>query len=135
MVGLLLFPILVGLVVPYLLIGVIGSGAVVQAMTAGLAPEWSWFQSIGADGGPDPATNGGVPAWLGSLVICLVVLIYVFYGGMRGTAWANTFQTMVFMVLGVVTFVVIANKLGRQETLSGKSASAGRGDPGVTCHA
>jgi SSS family solute:Na+ symporter len=113
-VGLLLFPILIGLVVPYLLIGVIGSGAVVQAMTAGLAPEWSMFQSIGADGSPDPATNGGVPAWLGSLVICLVVLIYVFYGGMRGTAWANTFQTMVFMVLGVVTFYVIANKLGGQ---------------------
>ena len=116
LVGLLLFPILVGLVVPYLLIGVIGSGAVVQAMTAGLAPDWPLFQSIGADNVPDPATNGGVPAWLGSLIICLVVLIYVFYGGMRGTAWANTFQTTVFMVLGVVTFVVIANKLGRQET-------------------
>lgn len=116
-VGLLLFPILVGLVVPYLLIGIIGSGAVVQAMTAGLAPDWSLFQSLGADGTPDPATNGGVPAWLGSLVICLVVLIYVFYGGMRGTAWANTFQTAVFMVLGVVTFYVIANKLGRQDSL------------------
>lgn len=116
LVGLLLFPILVGLVVPYLLIGVIGSGAVVQAMTAGLAPDWQLFQSLGADGIPDPATNGGVPAWLGSLVICLVVLIYVFYGGMRGTAWANTFQTMVFMILGVVTFYVIANKLGRQES-------------------
>ena len=117
-VGLLLFPILVGLVVPYLLIGVIGSGAVIQAMTAGLAPDWSMFQTVGADQAPDPATNGGVPAWLGSLVICLVVLIYVFYGGMRGTAWANTFQTTVFMILGVVTFVVIANKLGRQETFA-----------------
>ena len=46
-------------------------------------------------------------------MICLVVLIYVFFGGMRGTAWANTFQTIVFMVLGVVTFFVIANRLGR----------------------
>ena len=54
--------------------------------------------------------------WLGSLVVCCVVLIYVFFGGMRGTAWANTFQTIVFMVLGVVTFVVIANKLGGQDS-------------------
>jgi SSS family solute:Na+ symporter len=40
--------------------------------------------------------------------------MYVFFGGMRGTTWANTFQTVVFMVLGVVTFYVIANKLGQQ---------------------
>ena len=51
------------------------------------------------------------------MVICIVVLIYVFFGGMRGTTWANTFQTLVFMVLGVVTFFVIANKLGGQESL------------------
>ena len=36
---------------------------------------------------------------------------------MRGTAWANAMQTMVFMVLGVVAFVVIANKLGKQDSL------------------
>src|SRR5690606_15875553 len=33
-------------------------------------------------------------------------------GGMRGTAWANTFQTLLFMVLGVVTFFVISDRLG-----------------------
>lgn len=115
-IGLLLFPILVGLIIPYILIGVIGSGAVVQALTAGLLPDWTWFQSLRADGTFDPATNGGVPPWLGSLVVCLVVLVYVFFGGMRATAWANTLQTMVFMLLGVVTFYVIANKLGRQES-------------------
>ena len=111
-IGLLLFPILIGLVVPYLLIGVISSGGVIQAMTAGLAPDWSWFQSYQADNTINPATHGGVPPWLGSLLICLVVLTYVFYGGMRGTAWANAFQTAVFMVLGVVTFYAIANQLG-----------------------
>ncbi len=109
-VGLLLFPILVGLVIPYLLLGVMASGTVIQTMTASAFPDLAMFQT------DTPATNGGVPPWLGSLVICLVVLIYVFFGGMRGTAWANTFQTMVFMVLGVVTFVVIANKLGGQES-------------------
>ncbi len=108
-IGLLLFPILVGLVIPYLLIGVISSGVVMQTMTAGAFPELCATDS--------PATSGGLPTWLGSLMICLVVLTYVFFGGMRGTAWANAFQTIIFMVLGLVTFGVIASKLGGQESL------------------
>lgn len=114
-IGLLLFPILVGLVVPYLLIGVISSGTVIQSLTAGLAPNIEMFQALTPDGSPIMALNGGVPPWLGSLVICVVVLVYVFFGGMRGTTWANTLQTIVFMILGVVTFYVIATKLGGQD--------------------
>jgi SSS family solute:Na+ symporter len=116
-IGLVLFPILVGLVIPYLLIGVISGGAVIQSLTAGLAPDWTSFQALDPTGSPIRALNGGVPPWLGSLVICLVVLIYVFFGGMRGTTWANTFQTLVFMVLGVVTFFVIATRLGGQNSI------------------
>ncbi len=113
LIGLLLFPILVGLIVPYLLIGVISSGVVIQNLTAGLSPQW--FEALNPDGSINKGTNGGVPPALGSLIICCVVLIYVFFGGMRGTAWANTFQTMVFMVLGVATVYVIANRLGGQD--------------------
>jgi SSS family solute:Na+ symporter len=87
LIGFLLFPILVLLVIGYLMVGVLGGGEVVEAVTS-------------------------VPSWVASAVICCVVLTYVFFGGMRGTAWANAFQTTVFMVLGVVTFVVIANALG-----------------------
>ncbi|MEM8946884.1 MAG: sodium:solute symporter family protein [Planctomycetota bacterium] len=110
-IGILLFPILVGLVIPYLLIGVISAGTVIQNMTAGAFPNIEAFATS------SPGTSGGVPPQLGSLVICLVVLCYVFFGGMRGTAWANAFQTIVFMVLGIVTFCVIANKLGGQDSL------------------
>ncbi len=110
-IGILLFPILVGLVIPYLLIGVMSGGIVIQSMTAGAYPDLAMFAT------DSPATHGGVPPQIGSLVICLVVLCYVFMGGMRGTAWANAFQTMVFMVLGIVTFCVIANKLGGKSTL------------------
>ncbi|MEZ6056797.1 MAG: sodium:solute symporter family protein [Planctomycetaceae bacterium] len=99
-IGLLLFPVLVGLVIPYLLIGVMASGTVVEAITEGA------FTNAFA------STDYGVPSWIGSLVISGVVLVYVFFGGMRGTAWANTFQTIVFMVLGVVTFFMISNKMG-----------------------
>ena len=95
--------------IPYLLIGVIASGTVIQTMTSGSFPEL--FPTS------NPATNGGVPNWLGSLATCLVVLIYVFFGGMRGTAWANAFQTIVFMVLGILAFHVIATQLGGEETL------------------
>jgi SSS family solute:Na+ symporter len=115
-VGVLLFPILVGLIIPYLLLGVMAAGTVIQAMTAGAFPAIEMFQSLKPDGTPTPL-HGGTPPWLGSLVICLVVLTYVFFGGMRGTAWANAFQTIVFMVLGVVTFFMIANKLGGGENL------------------
>ncbi|MEO0531417.1 MAG: sodium:solute symporter family protein, partial [Planctomycetota bacterium] len=108
-IGLVLFPVLVGLVIPYLMIGVISSGSVIRAMTAGAFPEW--FPN------DNPGLAGGLPSPIGSAVICVVVLTYVFYGGMRGTAWANAFQTLVFMVLGLVTFNVIAFKLGGQETL------------------
>ncbi len=102
--GLLLFPILIGLIVPYLLIGVLGAGLTINAVTRGSFPETF------ADSG------GGTPVWLGSLVICSVVLTYVFAGGMRGTAWANAFQTCVFMVLGVVTFFIIANRIGGSDS-------------------
>ncbi|MEZ6146539.1 MAG: hypothetical protein R3B91_14210 [Planctomycetaceae bacterium] len=60
------------------------------------------------------------PPWLTELVICLVVLIYVFFGGMRGTAWANTFQTLVFMILGVVTFYIIATSLAENAVAEGR---------------
>lgn len=125
LIGVLLFPILVGLVIPYLLLGVMASGTVIQAMTAGAFPDWSSFASLKPDGTPT-ALHGGVPTWLGSLVICGVVLIYVFFGGMRGTAWANAFQTIVFMVLGIVTFFSLADKIGGQDSFieNLKAASA-----------
>jgi SSS family solute:Na+ symporter len=99
-IGIILFPILVGLVIPYLLIGVMASGTVINSITEGA------FATAFAQ------HDYGIPPWLGSLVISIVVLIYVFFGGMRGTAMANTAQTIVFMILGLITFVVISSKLG-----------------------
>ncbi|MCH2210821.1 MAG: sodium:solute symporter family protein [Fuerstiella sp.] len=111
-IGLLLFPILVGLIIPYLLIGVLGGGTVIQKVTVGAFP------------GSFAEFNGGVPPWLGSLVICMIVLAYVFAGGMRGTAWANAFQTSVFIILGVVTFLIIAGRIGGQDSLLGSLQAA-----------
>ncbi len=87
--GLLLFGVLVGLVVPYLLIGVMGGGLTLTRIT-----------------------GGAVPEWVGGLLISAVVLAYVSYGGLRGTAWVNTFQTLVFMTLGAVTLFYLVDRLG-----------------------
>ena len=104
-IGYVLFPILAMLVVPYLLIGIIGAGKTVLPVTAGAFPDL--FPNAAT-----PQWAGGIPVWLTGLVICGVVMSYVFLGGSRGAAWANTFQTIVFMVMGLVAFVFIANSLG-----------------------
>ena len=96
--GYLMFPILVGLIIPYLLVGLIGAGIYIEGVTRGMFPE--------------TFTTGAVPGWLTGLVICVVVLFYVFFGGVRSAAWANTFQTIVFMVMGLVGFIVIAKGIG-----------------------
>lgn len=75
--------------IPYILIGVQGGGIAFQSLTQGL-----------------------VPYWLGGLIISLVVLIYVFFGGMRATAWSNVFQGAIFIVFVPVIFIAIAYSLG-----------------------
>ena len=102
LIGYLLFPILVTLVISYLLLGVVGAGAVINGITQGAFESQGWFESFGF----------GVPNYYASAAICLVVLTYVFLGGMRGTAWANAVQTAIFMILGLVTFYTIAMKIG-----------------------
>jgi len=98
--GLMLFPVLAGLVVPYVLIGLLGAGSVVGVLTEGAFP--SLFAS----------TGGAVPPWLTGLVITAIVSIYVFAGGLRAAAWANSLQAGIFLVTGIATFLVIAPKLG-----------------------
>jgi solute:Na+ symporter, SSS family len=102
--GLLLFPILVGLLIPYVLLGVISSGTAIQSVTAGAFP--SMFPNA------DAKLVGAVPYWLGALVTCLVVLYYISAGGVRGTAWVNALQTVIFLVLGVAACYTISEKLG-----------------------
>lgn len=103
-IGLVLFPIIAGMMIPYLLVGILGLGAVMSKSTVGALP--NLFATS------DPTTNGAIPPWLGMGVICAVVLIYVFVGGVRSTLWINAFQNILFLVVGVVTLFVIADRLG-----------------------
>ena len=104
--GYLLFPILVLLVIPYLLIGVIGAAKTIAGVTGPKGPNPGMFPDV------FESTGGAVPPWLTGLVICVVVLCYIFAGGSRAAAWANTFQTLVFMVMGILAFILISSKLG-----------------------
>jgi SSS family solute:Na+ symporter len=77
------------LLLPYIIIGVMGGGTTLYAIS-----------------------GGRVPFWLGGAVVAMVVMIYVFFGGMRGTAWVNTFQTILFLVFGLVALMVIGAGMG-----------------------
>jgi len=104
-IGTLIFALQAVLLVPYIIIGVMGGGTTLAAVSGG------W-----------------VPFWLGGLVVALVVMSYVFFGGMRGTAWVNTFQTVLFLVFGAVAVTVIAAGMGgfraAAEAMLGSPATA-----------
>ena len=104
--GYLLFPVLVMLIIPYLLVGLIASGSAITGLTAQNAVSQGYFPELFA------STKGAIPKWISHAVIALVVLVYVFLGGVRSTAWANTFQTIVFMATGVITITLVAKALG-----------------------
>jgi solute:Na+ symporter, SSS family len=88
-IGTLIFVIQAVLLVPYIIIGIMGGGTTLFAISGGL-----------------------VPFWFGGAIVALVVMSYVFFGGMRGTAWVNTFQTVLFLCFGAVALVVIGFGMG-----------------------
>jgi SSS family solute:Na+ symporter len=88
-IGTVIFLVQAVLLVPYIVIAVMGGGATLRAVS-----------------------NGAVPFWLGGAVVSSVIMGYVFFGGMRGTAWVNTFQTILFLSFGAIAVVVIANGMG-----------------------
>jgi SSS family solute:Na+ symporter len=88
-IGTVIFAVQAVLLVPYIVIAVMGGGTTLRAVS-----------------------NGLVPYWLGGAVVSLVVMGYVFFGGMRGTAWVNTFQTVLFLSFGAIAVAVIARGMG-----------------------
>jgi SSS family solute:Na+ symporter len=88
-IGTVIFAVQAALLVPYIIIGVMGGGTALAAISGGF-----------------------VPYWLGGAIVAVVVMSYVFFGGMRGTAWVNTFQTVLFLSFGAIALVVIGRGLG-----------------------
>lgn len=88
-IGTVIFAVQAALLVPYIIIGVMGGGTALSAIS-----------------------DGWVPYWLGGAIVAMVVMGYVFFGGMRGTAWVNTFQTVLFISFGAVALIVIGRSMG-----------------------
>src|SRR5262245_31214420 len=88
-IGTVIFLLQAALLVPYIIIGVMGGGTSLYAIS-----------------------GGRVPFWLGGAVVAMVVMIYVFFGGMRGTAWVNAFQTTLFLLFGAIALIVIGVGMG-----------------------
>ena len=102
-IGTVIFVVQAALLVPYIIIGVMGGGTALRAISGGF-----------------------LPYWLGGAVVALVVMSYVFFGGMRGTAWVNAFQTVLFLSFGAVALVVIGRGHGRVSRLRSSRCSIRR---------
>ena len=104
-IGTAIFVIQATLLVPYIVIAVMGGGTTLNAVSGGV-----------------------VPYWFGGLIVAAVVMSYVFFGGMRGTAWVNTFQTVLFLTFGAAAIVFIGISIGgfpaAMERLAGSPESA-----------
>ncbi len=88
-IGTVIFAVQAALLVPYIIIGMMGGGTTLYAIS-----------------------GGRIPYWFGGAVVALVVMSYVFFGGMRGTAWVNTFQTILFLGFGTIALAVIGAGMG-----------------------
>jgi SSS family solute:Na+ symporter len=88
-IGTVIFAVQAALLLPYIIIGVMGGGTTLNVISGGF-----------------------VPYWFGGAIVALVVMSYVFFGGMRGTAWVNTFQTVLFLLFGTIAVVVIGSAMG-----------------------
>ena len=88
-IGTVIFVVQAVLLVPYIIIGIMGGGTTLNTISGGF-----------------------VPFWFGGAIVAMVVMSYVFFGGMRGTAWVNTFQTVLFLLFGAVALIVIGVGMG-----------------------
>ena len=100
-IGTVIFVVQAVLLVPYIIIGIMGGGTTLFTISGG------W-----------------VPFWFGGAIVAMVVMSYVFFGGMRGTAWVNTFQTVLFLIFGAVALIVIGAGMGGFRTAAQSMLSA-----------
>ncbi len=114
-IGTVIFAITAVMLVPYVIIGVMGGGQTLEA--------------ISVVTGPDGQPRSWVSYEVGGAIVALVVMSYVFFGGMRGTAWVNTFQTVLFLIFGTIAFILIARSLGGYDQIMEKLGGNPRTGP------
>jgi SSS family solute:Na+ symporter len=112
-IGTFIFALTAAMLVPYIIIGVMGGGATLEALS-------HVFDEQGDPVMVEVVRNGQtileqkhwVSYEVGGGIVAVVVMSYVFFGGMRGTAWVNAFQTSMFLTFGTVAFILIGQSVG-----------------------
>lgn len=56
-------------------------------------------------------SEGAIPEWLGAGIAYLTVLIYVFFSGVMGVGWTNTFQGIFMMIIAWFIGLYLPNQL------------------------
>lgn len=112
-IGTFIFVLTAAMLVPYIIIGVMGGGATLEAIS-------HVFDENGKPVMEEVLINGEkvlqqkhwVSYEVGGAIVAIVVMSYVFFGGMRGTAWVNAFQTTLFLCFGSIAFYLIGRNIG-----------------------
>jgi len=87
--GIVMFIINVILLIPYIITSLVGAALALEVFT-----------------------NGIVSYSAGTIILAVIVLLYTTFGGMRGTAYTNVLQGIIFLVVGVVSFFAISSAGG-----------------------
>ena len=132
-IGTLIFAVTAAMLVPYIIIGIMGGGHTLEALTTVTGPDGKpVMQEVMRHGVLVQETKHWVSYEVGGALVALVVMSYVFFGGMRGTAWVNTFQTVLFLGFGALAFALIAKNLGGFDKIFSEMASNPKTSPLLT---
>ncbi|WCJ59980.1 sodium:solute symporter family protein [Fontisphaera persica] len=117
-IGTAIFALTAAMLVPYIIIGVMGGGQTLEAISTVMGPDKKPVMVEVMRGGQTVLEPKHLVSYeVGGAIVALVVMSYVFFGGMRGTAWVNTFQTVMFLCFGTLAFILIGRNLGGFEQL------------------
>ncbi len=105
-IGTVIFVLTAGMLIPYIIIALIGGGKVLETLST------FTIDTVQADDSVVRTLGHYVSYEVGAAAVVLAVSIHIFLGGMRGAAWVNTVQTVLFLVFGAVAFVLIGQSLG-----------------------
>jgi len=117
-IGTVIFALTIVMFVPYIIIGVMGGGQTLEAVSTTIEPSGERRSFFSYE--------------VGGALVALVIMSYVFVGGMRGTAWVNAFQTLLFLSFGAAAFVMISRNLGGFDEVIGKLAASPNTAPLLT---
>lgn len=132
-IGTVIFFLTAAMLVPYIIVGVMGGGHTLEALTTVMGPDGKpVVEEVVRNGQTVLQNKHWISYEVGGALVALVVMSYVFFGGMRGTAWVNTFQTLMFLGFGTLAFLLISKNLGGFDRIMAEMAADPKTAPLLT---